>query len=389
MVYYSALHWAKKAEKSAENVQNITQEIENSKNDGLSAINSAKDEAINDILLQTNTFSRNIGEIVQSSIPLTDAGLHLLDGSIIFGDGIYADFVNYIKNLTNNYPNLFISEEAWQNYVTSYGVCGKFVYDSTNNTVRLPKITGFVEGTVDSNALGELIEAGLPNITGNIWAGGNYGSSIFTTSTGAFQNGSNSDWRATTTQTTVSGASDTVIFDASRSSSIYGNSNTVQPQAIKVFYYIVVATLTKTDIEINTDNIITELNNKINNQDAVHKTGNETIKGYKIFSDGIFVPEQSSTGTPISNVFVEKDGVANYLKMGNGIIIQWGATTTNSTVTFPVPFANTNYRMSTTQHGHTENTNNISIENHTTTSIYIRKNGVNVTFDWIAIGRWN
>ena len=31
---------------------------------------------------------RNIGEIVASPLPLTDAGLHLLDGSLIQGGGI-------------------------------------------------------------------------------------------------------------------------------------------------------------------------------------------------------------------------------------------------------------------------------------------------------------
>ena len=43
--------------------------------------------------------SRNIGEIVTSTIPLTDSGLHLLDGSLIQGNGIYADFVDYISDL--------------------------------------------------------------------------------------------------------------------------------------------------------------------------------------------------------------------------------------------------------------------------------------------------
>ena len=78
------------------------------------------------------------------------------------------------------------------------------------------------------------IEAGLPNITGYIFAGGSYGASIFSSSSGFVQNGSNSGWRANTVQYSETGASDTVSFDASRSSSIYGNSNTVQPPAYVV-----------------------------------------------------------------------------------------------------------------------------------------------------------
>ena len=51
-------------------------------------------------------------------------------------------------------------------------------------------------------------------------------------------------------------------FDASSSNSIYGSSNTVQPQSIKVFYYIVVANSTKTNIEVDIDEIVTDLNGK-------------------------------------------------------------------------------------------------------------------------------
>jgi hypothetical protein len=83
--------------------------------------------------------SRNIGQIIPSAIPLTDAGLHLLDGALIQGDGIYSAFVTYIAGLVSTYPDLFVSESDWQSAVSSKGICGKFVYDSTNNTVRLPK----------------------------------------------------------------------------------------------------------------------------------------------------------------------------------------------------------------------------------------------------------
>ena len=97
--------------------------------------------------------SRNIGEIVTSTIPLTDAGLHLLDGALL-SYGSYQAFVDYIADLydSGDYPDLFDTEADWQASVTTYGVCGKFVYDSINNTVRLPKITGFIEGTTDVTA---------------------------------------------------------------------------------------------------------------------------------------------------------------------------------------------------------------------------------------------
>ena len=50
--------------------------------------------------ISSNTPSvlRNIGEIVQSAVPLNDGALHLLDGSLINGSGVYSDFVNYMTN---------------------------------------------------------------------------------------------------------------------------------------------------------------------------------------------------------------------------------------------------------------------------------------------------
>ena len=59
---------------------------------------------------------RNIGEIVTSTIPLIDAGLHLLDGSVLQGDGSYTDFVDYIATLYGdgtNIPSYFCTEAEW------------------------------------------------------------------------------------------------------------------------------------------------------------------------------------------------------------------------------------------------------------------------------------
>lgn len=247
-----------------------------------------------------------IGQIISSIIPLTDAGLHLLDGTLIQGDGIYDDFVQYIANLVNLYPQCFCSEADWQGTVNAYGACGKFVYDSTNNTVRLPKITGFIEGTVDSNALGELVGAGLPNITGIIGQGDCAAGTYNIFRDGAFY---------ATNQTTraymygryenINNTYGDTAFDASRSSSIYGNSNTVQPQAIKVFYYIVIATTTKTDIEVDIDEVITDLNTIDSN--AVHKTGNETITGIKTFTS----PMATAIGGTYINYASEQQNYMN------------------------------------------------------------------------------
>ena len=225
--------------------------------------------------------SRNIGEIVASTIPLTDAGLHLLDGALL-QYGSYQAFIDYIADLydSGDYDDIFDTEANWQTAVATYGVCGKFVYDSVNDTVRLPKITGFIEGTDTASNLGSLVEAGLPNITGSTLFG--VSSALFpstATITGAFYNGLT---RSGVPASQGSDAGKNLSFDASLSNSIYGNSNTVQPQAIKVLYYVVVATSTKTAIQVDIDEIATDLNGKMD------KDGSNAVSSVK-FSDGQWV----------------------------------------------------------------------------------------------------
>lgn len=246
-----------------------------------------------DDIKEQNKIVRNIGEIVASTIELTDAGLHLLDGSLLSGSGSYDAFVSYIARLYAADPtaNYFTTEANWQASVLTYGVCGKFVYDSVNNTVRLPKVTGFVEGTIDANALGDLVEAGLPNITGTAIFGAD-----ITDTTGALYIS-----RYNLKNENGSGANngDELAIDASHSNAIYGNSNTVQPQSINVFYYIVVATTTKTDIEVNIDEIATDLNGKadidLSNINPTQTT-KSTIIGWGMpdFSTGV----SKTTNTP-------------------------------------------------------------------------------------------
>ena len=195
---------------------------------------------------------------------------------------------------SGNYTDIFETEANWQTAVTTYGVCGKFVYDSTNNTVRLPKITGFIEGASGTTTLGDVTGAGLPNITGSTDETGTIGlvSRTGSTQTGAFKKGENRAY-APSGSTSVSGSF--LGFDASLSNSIYGNSNTVQPQSTKVLYYIVIANTTKTAIEVDIDEIATDLNGKadtdlsnVANTSGLRRLVKSGISGtawYKIYSE--------------------------------------------------------------------------------------------------------
>lgn len=181
--------------------------------------------------------SKEIGEIFYSTIPMDNVNYHLLDGTILDGNAEeYKQFYNYLLSIKPTYSSLFIAEEDYQTQLNDKGVCGKYVLDEVSKTIRLPKITGFIEGTVDSSALGELVEAGLPNITGSITVSdssykGSLASGAFTLS--SYEKDA-CGWSDDQTKAVFN-------FDASRSSSIYGNSTTVQPQSIKLFVYVVVS----------------------------------------------------------------------------------------------------------------------------------------------------
>ncbi len=267
-------------------------------------------------VIKESISTKNLGEIVFSSFPLTDAGLHLLDGSLIRNEGMYTEFVSYISRLYDKYPNIFLSQSEWDLTVEEYGECGKFVYNSENKSVRLPKINGIIEGTTDSSILGDLIKAGLPahthtrgsmNITGTI-----YGSSDSITQTwgegigdrtGAFSsstvmNGKSiSDGNGTNTKLV------NLVFNAANSwtgststpdySTEVEVTTTVQPQTIKAFVYIVIATSSKTDIQVDIDNIATDLNGKADKEELDNKAGtdltNITNTG-KVLMSGMGMP---------------------------------------------------------------------------------------------------
>lgn len=257
-----------------------------------------------------------IGSIITSAIPLTDARYHLLDGTTIAQDGIYADFVTLLKTLVASGYNLTCTQSEFETDIGNTGNCGKFVIDDTNNLVRLPKITRFIQGLSDLTNIGTSLSAGLPNITGNF----KMVSGSDTTASGAFTK-SGSD---TGPSGTGGWTQKTVYLNASRSSSIYGNNATVQPEATQYPYYIVLASGYKSDIEVNIDNVVTDLNDKLGKTD-VSRYPIETWKSsdggtwYTIYNDG----------------FKECGGIAST------------STSGKTTLQLPVIFSNNQYLMLT------------------------------------------
>ncbi len=204
-----------------------------------------------------------IGSIITSAVPLIDAGVHLLDGSIVSQTGIYAEFTNYLRQMTQTYPNLVCSNSEFDSDVARFGQCGKFVIDDTNNTLRFPLIPFFIQGLVDIDSIGKARSSALPNIEGNVQASD---TEAFASASGSpVANGAFSITNGNTGRYVNAGTSnhDRNIgfkFDAHNYNPIYCDSDIVQPPSVQYPYYVVMAKSVKTDIQVNLDNVATDIN---------------------------------------------------------------------------------------------------------------------------------
>ena len=183
-----------------------------------------------------------------------------LNGQIIDINSNTQAFLNRLKDITTLHQSLLCTEEEWQTAKTmsAFGQVGKFVFNYNGAdivSVRLPRVVN-VQGLFDLQNLGMTVGAGLPNITGDIDMTYLTATNVTTFSNGALYDGGIGQAKATSQ--TANTNSHIIGFDASLSSSIYGNSNTVQPEAIQYPYFIQIATGSETE-----NNIINkiELNN--------------------------------------------------------------------------------------------------------------------------------
>lgn len=265
---------------------------------------------LGDTPLAHNAVSHNIGEIIQSTIPLSDAGLHLLDGALINGTGSYSAFVTYIAGLVSSYPDLFTTETAWQQAVTDYGVCGKFVYDSTNNTVRLPKYSNKIyTGGGTAPVVGNGMTLGITNGTTN--------KGLYMVASNGELSGSSGYYGTQVGATAASGSGFDaktygVATDASKSGLIADLSNITT--ALDGYYYIVIANSTKTSIEVDIDEIATDLNGKADvDLSNVNVSGTSLASGWSMPSSryiDLTLGASGSTYTAPANGWVVLNKVA-------------------------------------------------------------------------------
>ena len=191
-----------------------------------------------------------IGDIGICVFPIDENQLkrRLLNGSTILTSQ-YPDFLKKLKAAISKSPTLGCTEEQWQAIATAspLGQCGKFVVDEAKGTIRLPKIINPINNLTDLSSLGELSQAGLPNIKGEVenhnettvfYRNGKY--------RGAFNYKNADNFRAYTgAQGGASPNGAILTFNANKSNSIYGNSPTVRLESPQYPYFIQLASSVK------------------------------------------------------------------------------------------------------------------------------------------------
>lgn len=143
----------------------------------------------------------------------------------------------YIASNGHQYYDI-ANKDVVDNFFNTMGSAWFYGVDTENERIFLPRNNYFDQATGNITEVGKSVEAGLPNIEGAY----HDISYISYGGTGAFK-------RDTFTGTSqLSGGSATGqgdwSFNASRSNPIYGNSDTVQPNAVKKLLYICVGNTT-------------------------------------------------------------------------------------------------------------------------------------------------
>ncbi|WP_428075537.1 hypothetical protein [Candidatus Avelusimicrobium luingense] len=92
-----------------------------------------------------HTLGKFVGEVFysqSSSAQDNPGGLPLFTGETIANaDELYPDFYQWVATHTE----LQISAADYETAITTYGECPKYVIDTTNKTIRLPKLTNYVK----------------------------------------------------------------------------------------------------------------------------------------------------------------------------------------------------------------------------------------------------
>lgn len=141
----------------------------------------------------------------------------------------------------------YVSLSQYATLLSTQGSVGVFGWDGADTTeFRVPSLNDIFVETGTAAQIGDYLPAGLPNITGSFStrdSGGSNGSGPWNTKTGSFSGNTGTYNMVQASAAGGWGPRNGVLnFNASLSNSIYGNSNTVQPNAVRYRAMVQLAT---------------------------------------------------------------------------------------------------------------------------------------------------
>lgn len=217
----AAQGYSANADAKAAQAQNYAQAAQASAADAAQSAQDAAQSAQN-----SRGFAIGTVYYSQSSLASDNPGaLPLFTGELITSaNTIYPDFWTWVSN----HPELCKTQAEYDSALETYGECPYYVADETAGSLRLPKLSNYIKAANTAEGITQR-EAGLPNITGEM------GSFVAPyPMTGAFT----SAFSANTGQG-GGGQARKAIMDASRSSSVYGKSDTVTPAHTTLYPWVV------------------------------------------------------------------------------------------------------------------------------------------------------
>ena len=269
-----------------------------------------------------------IGHIYQTIAPTVPAGsLPLFGGT--YSRTLYADLWAWVQQQSG----FLITESQWQSKASANdGNVPFFSSGDGSTTFRVPSMKCWVKGANGVSEVGSYLEAGLPNITGELHLVGASSSGWYTnTTTGAFSAtkvGTDTKTQFQSYGTAGSDIKNTINFNASQSDSTFGNSETVQPPSI-VGMWCIVAYGTVSNVG-NAD-----VANAMQAVEQVQTDLSNLERGVGSAVD--YIVESYRNGTEWYEVY--KSGK---VRQGGTITV---ATSSIKTITLKKAFANTNYTL--------------------------------------------
>ena len=217
---------------------NIEEKLTEFEETAYTRLNEVVEEVSKDCVVHVD---KQVGELYFSFDNYCPDGVIPLDGRLV-SRATYADLWQWVQEkglvkddalITTNDENTvsIFNEDGTVRYCQWYGS------GDGSLTFRMPKINGYLGATGDNSLAGQYIAEGLPNITGSF-----SNENITSTLDGAFYTDGTvkeAHWAASSIDNAI------IKLDASRSSSIYGNSEHVTPETNTLFVGVWAITASK------------------------------------------------------------------------------------------------------------------------------------------------